>query len=82
MRLEEEKKHLIERISALQAAQLEYERTVEKERRDQEERTAIIVRHFTNLRILWRGSDYCTERTRKQEGMGSPPDTLKLIAVA
>jgi len=43
VKLEEERMHLIEQVSALRAAQLEHEKAVERVRRDQEEQTTIIV---------------------------------------
>ncbi len=45
MRLEEERVHLLERVSCLQAAQSEHEKTVEKMRRDQGEQKTVIVCH-------------------------------------
>jgi len=46
MKLEEERVHLIERVSALQVAQSEHEKAIEKVRRDQEEQKNAIVRHI------------------------------------
>jgi hypothetical protein len=45
MKLEEERVHLIERVSALQFAQSEHEKAIEMVRRAQEEQTTVIVRH-------------------------------------
>ena len=49
MRLEEERLHLLERVSSFQATQSEHERTV---RRDQEEQKTIIVRHIRTSRVV------------------------------
>lgn len=66
MKLEEERLHLIERVSSLQLAQSEHEKAIEKVRRDQEERTIVIVSYVPTQMS---GSDYFTERTREREGM-------------
>lgn len=52
MSLEEERVHLLERVSSLQAAQSEHEKTVRKMQRDQEEQKTIIVRHVRTSRVV------------------------------
>ena len=52
MKLEEERIHLIGRVSALQVTQLDCEKTIEKMRRDQEEQIIIVVRHVPTQRVV------------------------------
>jgi hypothetical protein len=52
VKLEEERIHLIEQVSALQAAQLEYEKAIEKVQRDREEQATIIVCEVPMERVV------------------------------
>ena len=52
MRLEEERVHLLERVSSLQAVKPEHEKMIEKMRRDQEEQKTVIVRHVPTKRVV------------------------------
>lgn len=51
IKLEEERVHLIERVSALQAAQSERENAIERVQRDRKEQTTTIVRHVSTQRV-------------------------------
>lgn len=52
MKLEEERVHLLERVSSIQAVKSEHEKIIEKMQRDQKEQKTVIVRHFPTKRVV------------------------------